>query len=264
MSVLIAFLLIFLHTAFGGELETVVVKACAPSFYLAKQKAIMSAKLEALNWSGVFISSISAVENSQFAFNLVAAKYGSFLKVKENQILEEFLDRETNNVCLTLKVSLEIEEIPKELIKPFNPKIVLGKRNVKPKETFKVILNVEKPCYGYLFDVDALGRVYRIFPLEDSPVLLTPHRPISLTLIALPLPNLKLPQREKLIFICLKEPSGAFVINFPNLSRYSPEEVEECLKNNFCTNDKGEKELWNILASNFLWDFDFNFFEILP
>jgi len=253
-----------LFATFGGELKTVVVKACAPSFYLAEQKAIMSAKLETLNQSGVFISSISAVENNQFAFNLVAAKYGSFLKLKKERILEKSLDTKTDNVCLTLKVTLEVEEIPKELIKPFNPKIVLEKRKVKPKETFKVILSVEKPCYGYLFDIDALGRVYRVFPLGDSPVLFTPYRSISLTLMALPLPNLPLPQREKLVFVCLKEPGGAFVINFPNLSRYSPEEVEKCLKNNLCTNNKEEKELWNILAPNFLWDFDVNFFEITP
>ncbi len=245
--------------AFGEEI-TVNATGVGYSQPEAEENAYKNALVEALRRVSVRVGGTTFVKNGVLLTDLVTVRFGGAVECRKVKNFWVKTVKLGNLLGFEVKNLYRCEVNPRKL-EGFGIEFV-APTEVKAYSTFRVYLSVKKPCYGYLYDIDSLGKVYLVFPRGDSDNLLTPGSVRVLELKAYPLPEVPLPQTETLIFVCSTERSPFFEKGFVNLASFGVKNVEECLKFGLCRSDKKEEELLQVLSHLKGWDFSVRSFEI--
>ena len=204
--------------SFAKVVESVGL-ACHWDLKQAKKEALENAKLNVVQtYVGTLISSKDLLINGELVRNIIQSRALGNVKLTEKpKILQKYFSS-NDEVCVKLKAKFNIQN---ENIEPANFGLILllNKKEFKPKEELQITISSKKPCYPYIFSVDAKQRVYMIFPnpIEDTFLLKGKYsipspkmKAKGFYLTIYPLPDLKLPQTEEIIFACTKVKTNLF------------------------------------------------------
>ncbi len=237
MKSVLLILLILLGTSFSAIVEA-EGEGCSSDIKEAKREALKNAKINAVERHlGVLISSKTLVVNSRIMRDIIQTRAVGYVKLSGDPIYGEPRIEGKDQVCVTVKASFEI---PDKSLKPadFGLVLILSKRNLRAGEELYLEISSEKPCYPYLFSVDAEGRVYRLLPnpVEGSfklkgKVRFPTERMISHSykLVVEPLPGHPLSQREEILFVCAREKVRSFEEFFPSAFAEDEKELRKLL-----------------------------------
>ncbi len=241
LLVILVGLLLYVELSFSAVVES-QGEGCSSDIKKAKREALKSAKLNAVERHlGVLINSKTLIVNSKIMRDIIQTRMVGTVKVIGEPDYGEPKIAGKDQICISVKVRLEI---PDESLKPANYGLVLvlEKKNLRVGEEFSLDLSSEKPCYPYLFSVDAKGRVYRLLPnpIEGSPKLRGKLRfptkkmiSQSYKLVAVPLPDVPLPQREEVLFVCAKDKVKSFEEFFPSAFVEDEKELRKLLNTDY-------------------------------
>ncbi len=139
--------------------------------------------------------------------------------------------------------------------------LMLSKKELRKGEEIELEISSEKPCFPYLFSVDAQGKVYRLLPnpVEASSKLIDKllfptqrMRSQGYRLVVVPLKGLPVPQREEILFVCSKERVKAFEEFFPSAFAEDEEGLRKLLRNPYPkTVEKFNEILTQVGAENY-------------
>jgi len=228
-------LILSLLISLGVSLSTVVEsegEGCSSDIKEAKREALKRASINAVEKHvGVLISTKTLVVNSKILRDIIQTRViGKVRRIGEPVFSDPRILGE--QLCVRVRAKFEI---PDESVKPadFGLVMLLNKKEFKKGEELRIEISSEKPCYPYLFSVDAKGRVYRLFPnpvqetqkLVGKLVFPTKRMETEGYKIEVhPLPDLPTPQREELLLVCSKKRIKAFRDFFP--SAFAEDDVE--------------------------------------
>ena len=236
-GIFLTLLLILFGISFSAVVES-EGEGCSSDIKEAKREALKNAKLNAVEKHvGVLISSKTLIVNSKLMRDIIQTRTVGYVKLSGDPVYGEPRIEGKDQVCVTVKASFEI---PDRSLKPADLGLVLilSKKELKAGEELYLEISSEKPCYPYLFSVDAEGRVYRLLPnpVERSKKLtgrlrFPTQKMLSegYKLMAAPLPKLPLPQREEILFVCTKERIRSFEEFFPSAFAEDDKELRKLL-----------------------------------
>lgn len=239
---LLLFLLLILVGASSSAIVESEGEGCSSDIKKAKREALRKAKLNAVERHvGVLISSKTLIVNSKLMRDVIQVRVAGFVKLAGSPVYGKPRIEGRDQICITARASFDI---PDKSLKPadFGLVMVLSKKELKAGEELWIEISSEKPCYPYLFSVDAEGKVYRLLPnpVEGSSELLgklhfPTHRMLSegYRLVVAPLPKLPLPQREEILFLCAKERVKSFEDFFPSAFAEDDKELRKLLTTDY-------------------------------
>ncbi len=237
MNGIFLILLILLGTSFSAIVES-EGEGCSSDIKEAKREALKNAKINAVERHlGVLISSKTLIVNSKIMRDIIQTRMVGKIKRVNEPVYGEPRIVGKDQICVFARARFDI---PDESLKPadFSLVLVLSKKKLKAGEELYLEISSEKPCFPYLFSVDAEGRVYRLLPnpVEKSfklmgKVRFPTERMISHSykLVVEPLPGRPLPQREEILFVCAREKIRSFEEFFPSAFAEDEKELRKLL-----------------------------------
>jgi len=214
-------------------------EGCSSDIKKAKKEALKSAKLSAVEKHvGTLISSKTLIVNSRLLRDIIQTRVLGTVKLAGEPVYEKPRMSGKDQLCVKVRARFEI---PKTELKPadFGLVLVLSKKELRAGQRLELELSSERPCYPYLFSVDAKGRVYRLLPnpVQGSERLKGKlHFPtqkmktMGYELVVFPAKGVAKPQREEVLFICSKKPIKAFEEFFPSAFAEDERELRKLLR----------------------------------
>ncbi len=227
----------------GISLSTVVRsegEGCSSDIKEARREALRNAKLNAVERHiGVLISSKTLIVNSRLMRDIIQTRVMGTVKLvgKPSYGKPRIEGRDQDQVCVEVRAEFEI---PAGSVKPadFGLVLMLSKKELKRGEELEIELSSEEPCFPYLFNVDAKGKVYRLLPNPVEGTLRLKGRLKFPTermrsqgyrLMVISMERSK-PQREEILFVCSKKKMKAFEDFFPSAFAEDEEELRKLLR----------------------------------
>jgi len=210
----------------------------------AEEEAVKNAKIRAVErYIGTLINSKTLIANGKLMRDIIQTKTYGKVMTRNVKIVDKYFSGK-QEVCVKVAAILELPD--KKEIKPadFGLVLLLNKKKLRAGERLRITVSSEKPCYPYLFSVDSKGRVFRLLPnrIQDTfklqGKLTFPTESMiekHYDLLVYPLPELKFPQKEEILFICTKEKVKALREFFPSfiVGETKVEKIKELLNRPF-------------------------------
>jgi len=144
--------------AFQGEMDTLKE---------VRDRAKRDAETKAIEKAvGTFLKSHTLVSNSQIAEDLIYASVRG--KIKKHEIIRSAWDAKDRNLY-RVKIRALVEPVYPEKGEGLSAKISLSKTDLKEGDEVRLVYQVNRDAYVYIFSVAADGSVTLLVPNSNSP-----------------------------------------------------------------------------------------------
>jgi len=198
--------------AFQGEMDTLRE---------IKDRAKRDAENKAVEQAvGTFLKAHTIVSNSQIAEDLLYAAVRG--KIKKQQIISAGWDAKDRNIY-RVKLRAIVEPVYPERGEGLVAKLSLSKTNLKEGEEVRLVYQVNKSCYVYIFSIAADGSVTLLLPNSAQPDHFAegkkayefPNPDTSVRLTAMLLPGFESnTAEEKIKMIAIKQKDDLLTLGF--------------------------------------------------